>query len=142
MKFHKNFIRYFWKKVVLTNLQTEWQSYFFPKTPFSLKARIQHYQQPNKLTWTMLYKSSYNDITKLLRSTHCQKNGYVTFWRFVRPAFKESGYTNRKFQLTSYFKKTLEFTRTVWVGIKVVFPNVKGLSAHQRQKSLCLATAS
>ena len=38
---------------------------------------------------------------------------YILNVRSLRPTSKEIGYTNRQFQLASYFKKTLEFTRTV-----------------------------
>ena len=61
----------------------------------------------------MLYKSSYNDITLLVRQTHSQKKWSCNFLKFARSAFKESGYTNRQFQLTSDFRNTLEFIRTV-----------------------------
>ena len=61
----------------------------------------------------MLYKLSYNDITLLVRQTHSQKEWSCNFLKLARSAFKESGYTNRQFQLTSYFRNTLEFIRTV-----------------------------
>ena len=81
----------------------------------------------------MLYKS---DITLLVTLTHSQKSGHVAFWRFVRPKFKESGYTNSQSQPTTYFRNTLEFARTVWIWTRVVFPHVKSLPAHQRHKLL------
>ena len=59
----------------------------------------------------MFYKSSYNDIKLLVRSTYSQKCGHAAFWRFVRPKFKESGYTNSQSQPTTYFRNTLEFAR-------------------------------
>ena len=53
-----------------------------------------------------------------------KKSGHVAFYRFVRP-FKESGYNNRQFQPTSYFRNT-----------RVEFSHVQSLPAHQRHKSL------
>ena len=107
----------------------------------------------------MLYKSSYYDITLLVRETHSQKSGHVAFWRFVGPKCKESGYrqfqqttyfTNAlefvgpkckesgysQFQQTTYFTNALEFARTVKIWTRVIFPRVKSLPAHQWHKSL------
>ena len=54
----------------------------------------------------MLYKSSYNDVKMLAMQTHYQKSDHVAFRKFKRPKFKESGYTNRQFQPTLYFRNT------------------------------------
>ena len=67
---------------------------------------------------------------------HSQKSVHIAFWKFVRPKFKESGYINRQLQVTSYFRNTLEFTRTVWVQTRVVFPHVQSFPAYQRHKLL------
>ena len=84
----------------------------------------------------MLYKSSNNDITLLVRQTHSQKSSHVAFWRFVRPKFKETGHANSQSQPATYFRNPLEFARIVWIWTRVIFPRAQSLPAHQRHKSL------
>ena len=84
----------------------------------------------------MLYKSSYNDITLLVRESNSQKIGHVAFWRFIRLKVKDSGYTNSQSQPTTYFRNTLEFARTVWIWTRVVCRHVQSLPAHWRHKSI------